>query len=326
MINSLYMMPTNKCNSACSYCYIPHKMAEQVENNAIFYDWLDKFIHHIKEEENQNNSPEIRIIGGEPYLKPKLIKDIAHQFLSSFKTSTVIINTNGTLLTKEFLTTIPKKQRKRIIHVVSIDGTENIHNARRKLKNRKNAFRETINGIKLLQQFGMPFSINMVLDEFSVSHLDSFMNYLTKEMQVFEMGVSLLYQPGQKSKPKEEFKLLKRAYDLAEKHGILLSGHHRLKLGHRINLLQCKAGQKSVLITPQGKMFACQRFVGRTEGIENITELSRVPFDKFHEQVNKTCYCHEQETLGDLLYKLYEDYYPSYLKVTKLDKRFFGVI
>jgi len=301
-------------------------MAEQVENNDIFFDWLQNFIYHIEQEQNQDNSPEIRIIGGEPYLKPGLIKDISHQFLSSIKTGTVIINTNGTLIKKEFLTTIPKKQRERIVHVISLDGTEGVHNERRKLKNRKNAFRETINGIKLLQHFGMPFSINMVLDEFTIRHLERFMNYLTKEIQVFEMGVSLLYQPGQKSKPEEEFSLLKRTYAMAEKHGIMLSGHHRLKLGHRISSLQCKAGQKSVLVTPQGKMFACQRFVGRTGGVENIKDLRSVPFDKFNEQVNNTCYCHEQETLGDFLYKLYEDNYPSYLKVTKLDKRFFGVI
>jgi len=321
------MMPTSHCNSNCTYCYIPHKNNhKQKENNNIFYHWLEEFIQKIDQNHNSQPSHEIRLIGGEPYLKPELIKNISSRFLSFCDNGKIFINTNGTLLTKERLKNFAPHHRKRIYHIVSLDGIEHVHNARRKLKNEKNAFRETIKGIKLLQKLQMPFLLNMVLDKFTYNYLDAFIDFLIKELNINELGVSLLYEPDKKSKPENDFTLLKKTYAIADKHGIKLSGHHRLKLGHRIQSLQCKAGEKSVLISQDGKLFACQRFVGRTEGCQSIEKLEEIPSGKLHEQVKKTCYCHEQETLGDLLYEMYKTQYPSYLGTTELDKQFFGVI
>lgn len=70
--------------------------------------------------------------------------------------------TNGTLITEEVLSVIPKNVEFR----VSLDGVEKLHNKHRIMKNGKNSFKETMKGINLLVKNKRPvFIATTVTDE-----------------------------------------------------------------------------------------------------------------------------------------------------------------
>jgi len=124
----------------------------------------------------------------------------------------------------------------------------------------------------------------------------------------------------------QRYELLAGAYATAELHEVRVGGHHRLLLGHAIPELRCRAGEKTVVVTCDGRLNACQRFVGSRESglrLEATTILREVRVDH---AVASCCYGPETRALGELLLALYRARYPHYLEVHALDRRLFGVI
>ncbi|MCK5029525.1 MAG: radical SAM protein, partial [Bacteroidales bacterium] len=185
-------MPTHNCNCECTYCYIPDNERNKKSDHSYLRSVVKDFMDNL-EKYNYNQKPEIRFIGGEPYLDINFIIEISNLFLERFKKGKIIINTNGTLISKEKLESINYKNRERFIHIISLDGIEEVHNERRISKNGQNSFNQTVGGINLLKSINMPVYINMVLDEFSIARLNDFMVYLKSELRINELSVSLLY-------------------------------------------------------------------------------------------------------------------------------------
>jgi sulfatase maturation enzyme AslB (radical SAM superfamily) len=292
MITRLYLMPTHRCNCACSYCYISESEKKKQGSDGFFKTVIRQYISALNNNGAGTEHPQLRFIGGEPYLKFQLMHELSNVFLAAFSDAMVVVNTNGTLVRTSNIETIDPMHRKKMIHVVSLDGIAEIHNARRKMKDGSNAFVKTVEGIKLLQDREFPVYVNMVLDDISVQRIDEFMIFLKDTLSMHALSVSLLYVPGQTVKTEAEFQLLKKAYEAAGIHGIELGGHHRLLLGDRIPALKCKAGIKTMVITSDGTLTACQRFVGETEHRR-----------KYHTQHDFHVSCTRQTTNG----KCYSD-------------------
>jgi uncharacterized protein len=277
------------------------------------------------EKNKYNQEPEIRFIGGEPYLDINFIIEISNQFLERFKNGKIIINTNGTLISKEILESINYKNRDRFIHIISLDGIEEIHNKRRISKDGQNSFYRTIAGIKLLKSLKMPVYINMVLDEFSIARLNDFMIYLKSDLRINELSVSLLYDLENPISTDVKFTLIEESYKLAKQNDILIGGHHRLLLGLENPDFMCNAGEKTILISSDKKIYTCQRFVGRIEAeyFQNDTDFNKVSCGKC---VANECYSEENKQLGKKIFELYTNGLSKYRSVNSLDKILFGVI
>ena len=324
MITRLYLMPTQNCNCDCTYCYIPHSERIKKCDHDNLRSVVNKFMDNL-DEQNYYKDPEIRFIGGEPYIDINFILELSNSFLDRFKNGKIIINTNGTLINKGILELVKTEHRNRLIHIVSLDGIEEIHNKRRISRNGQNTFEKTVSGIRLLKSLNMPVYINMVLDNYSVNKLNDFMLYLKSELDIYELSVSLLFNPDNPLSNELKYDLIKKAYNLAKENGILLGGHHRLLLGLENPDFMCNAGDKTILISSDKKIYACQRFVGRKEAelFSASTDFNTVACGKC---VSNECYSHDNRQLGKKIFELYSNGLSSYRSVNSLDKVLFGVI
>lgn len=324
MITRLYLMPTQNCNCECTYCYIPEVERTKKCDHDNLRSVVNKFIDNLKEQ-NYYKDPEIRFIGGEPYLDIKFIIELSNLFLERFNSGKIIINTNGTLINKKLLGLIKTEHRNKFIHIVSLDGVEEVHNKRRISKKGQNTFKQTVSGIRILKLLNMPVCINMVLDNYSVNKLNDFMLFLTNELDIHELSVSLLFNPDNPLSNELKYDLIKNAYSLAKENGILLGGHHRLLLGLENPEFMCNAGEKTILISSDKKIYACQRFVGRKEAelFDNSTDFNTVSCGKC---VSNECYSDDNKQLGKKIFELYSNGLSSYRSVNSLDKVLFGVI
>ena len=324
MISRLYLMPTHKCNCGCTYCYIPHSERDKQIGYTFLEDTVYQFIDEIKTYKLENQA-EIRFIGGEPYLETETISRLSNLFLNSVSGAKVIINSNGTLITENRLKKFNINNLDSLIHILSLDGTEEIHNKRRKLNNKKNAFIAVIEAIRLLQQMNLPVYLNMVLDEYTLSGLEGFMKYLNNQLNINKLSVSLLFKPGAIVDVKTKFDLLEQVYSYAAKNKVLIGGHHRLLGGSEIPEFRCRAGEKTLLLSGDQRIYACQRFVGREEA-ELFTKELRFVDISCGSCVNKNCYSIENQQLGKKIIELYKSKYPEYLRVNEFDRILFGVL
>lgn len=136
------------CNHVCDYC------DEAKLLNA--FPPIDKVQEFCDFLEDNSKEYQISFEGNEPMMRLDLCLSLMNRGCP------IILFTNGTLITKDVLTAIPRNVEFR----VSLDGTERLHNRHRIMKNGGNSFKEAMEGINLLVKDNRPFTIaTTVTDE-----------------------------------------------------------------------------------------------------------------------------------------------------------------
>ena len=109
-----------------------------------------------------NDRFHIQIAGGEPTLFPDMVRKIAIYAKERSPLTSLGLQTNGTMLGKDLAQTFKEFN----IQVgVSIDGPPEVHDKLR------GSFRETVKGLKLLQDYGVMFGATAVVTNRSVGAL-----------------------------------------------------------------------------------------------------------------------------------------------------------
>ena len=125
----LGLLVTNDCNLGCSYCYSPK------QNLTVDLDSAIALLEHVLTEIPESECLELGFIGGECFLKPRLMADYlayASKRLEQhpggwFCSAT----TNGTLLGTEAAMALLERYKDRWSIGVSIDGGKILHDANR---------------------------------------------------------------------------------------------------------------------------------------------------------------------------------------------------
>ena len=322
-ISSLYIMPTLECNCRCEYCYIPEPEKKPAADTDHFLKVMEKFIQEA-DKPDPPYVPQLRFIGGEPYLCQQKLFSLTARFLEAFPGHLAVINSNATLVSPE-AAAYWKSLPGRIVHIVSLDGLKDLHDKRRILSDGGSSFDLVIRGIRLLQDQGLPVFCNMVLDRESGSRTGQFFEFVKKDLGMNDISLSLRSESGYWKSADEQFLLLGQAYSHAEYYGLRVTGHHRLYLGHCIPELKCRAGCNTLVITPEARFSACQRFVGKSAEAAFNPDMNLAEHRAGLETAD-FCYHGESRALGEKLFGLYNEKYRQYLEVTELDRVFFGVI
>ena len=141
----LFFVPHYACNFGCLYCYqdeyaYPVKLLNK--------DVIDAFYNFI-DDRFKNRRKYITLFGGEPLLPGENRKKLISYFVdkSVQRQIDLAVVTNGYLVA-EYLPVF-KKARIREIQV-TLDGTEEVHDKRRPLKNGGPTFRQIVNGIDIM--------------------------------------------------------------------------------------------------------------------------------------------------------------------------------
>ena len=139
----LIIMPTEKCNFRCVYCYENFekpKMSKEVQN---------AIIQFVNKELPRHKGLSVGWFGGEPLLATDVVASLSEAFIELCKKHKkpyrASMTTNGYLLNLE---TFKKMLHYKINHFqITIDGDKSIHDTQRILVNKKGTFDTIINNL-----------------------------------------------------------------------------------------------------------------------------------------------------------------------------------
>lgn len=160
---------TSHCNIQCLHCFVNHQMDERVSLSF-------KVVKSILKEGYDIGYHRLHFTGGEPLLWKDLFKALDYVFYLGY--NSVLINTNGTLLSKEICDELASYNG--VMVTVSIDGPEELHNHIRG----EGSYKHTIQGIEnAVDAFMEPIIFTTVykslLPELSYFAMDLFSKFPT---------------------------------------------------------------------------------------------------------------------------------------------------
>ena len=165
----LILKITNNCNLRCIYCYREGDGKKDMEfktaKNAI--DYILK----------RDNRLKIQFTGGEPLLNFKLIERVVDYCRDEYpdKNISYAIQTNGTLLEEEIIEKIKELGLKVGVSLDTIDPNDT---TLRPYRDGKPSTLDTLRGIYLLREKGVPFGITTVVTSKNLPHLKDLVYYL----------------------------------------------------------------------------------------------------------------------------------------------------
>lgn len=168
----LIVNPTLDCNLSCWYCYenrVPHSSMEDGLTEAVVKNIRRHFVEH------PYKLLKLSFFGGEPFLKPRVIKSIvsgADEACRANSTELLLdFTTNGTLLTESMLDFLKGYQ---CMFQITLDGNRQQHNKIKFTSNKQfDAFSTTVGNIRRIQD-AVKDSFVAVRINFDEVTLDSF--------------------------------------------------------------------------------------------------------------------------------------------------------
>lgn len=168
----------SRCNLACKYCYYLEKSllfdkhSPQVMDDAL----LEKFIHDYI---GAQTTQEVLFTwhGGEPLMRPLQFYKKAVALQRKYAAGRRIDNclqTNGTLLTDEWCRFF--KEQGWLVGV-SVDGTQEMHDAYRRAKGGGPSHHKVMQGIRLLQKHGVEWNALAVVNDFNADYPKEFYRF-----------------------------------------------------------------------------------------------------------------------------------------------------
>ncbi len=166
----IFFVPTYNCNFNCSYCY--QKDYDNKTNNIkIHPELIDRFFDFINTNEFFiNRKKYITLFGGEPLLHSKAYKNTIEYFFNKTIQNNIdiAIVTNGYNII-EYADILTKLHIREI--QITLDGTETIHNNRRKLKSGEGTFSKIVEGINFCLKNNIPVNLRIIVDKENFDNL-----------------------------------------------------------------------------------------------------------------------------------------------------------
>ena len=174
----IFLTLTHACNCRCVYCFqgkAAQKGVMKPQQAKAVRIFVDKMVS-----QNSSKLLQIDFFGGEPFLCMNLVKEEIAYYQNYAKSKNIALAfrfyTNGTLITEElasYLATLPIKDLQ-----ITLDGEEEQHNKQRPLANKKNSFLATVNGLKLLKKYKVPYIIRINITENNADSIENLLNTL----------------------------------------------------------------------------------------------------------------------------------------------------
>ncbi len=177
---TLTIGPTLNCNMRCPYCFEAERHQTMTEETA------DKLIDFLKSyiEEKKIETVSVTWYGGEPLLALNRIEQISNGLIPFCENKSIPysanIITNGYRLDRNSTELLKSLKVERA--QITIDGLEETHNARRKLKNGGDSFWPIVRNIESTKDI-MKISIRINVDKENTKEIDALTDFFMDEMK-----------------------------------------------------------------------------------------------------------------------------------------------
>lgn len=171
------------CNLSCQYCYYLEKqnLYKDRTNYVMTDELLEEFVcQYIRSQ----TMPQVMFTwhGGEPLMRPlsfyRRVVELQQKYAGG-RTIENSIQTNGTLLTDEWCRFL--KEQNWLVGV-SIDGPQEFHDAYRKNRQGRPSFVKVMQGILLLNKYGVEWNAMAVVNDFNADYPLEFYHFF-KEIE-----------------------------------------------------------------------------------------------------------------------------------------------
>jgi len=263
----MYIIPTDKCNIHCKYCFIENSM--QPSHNFTFmtpdimHKGVDLFAQHAIDIIN----PVVIFYGGEPLLNSEIIIESINYISQNYPRFRISILTNGLLVTKKIASLFAEKN---VSVGISIDGTKENHDQARIFKNGKGTFNLVIKSIELLRESGCKdISISYTVGSHNVNSLVNDIKYLYTKLHPNSFGINFLVDTDFERNPLSvsieiaTFQVIE-AFKFLRKRGIYEDRMMRKVqpfIKGEIHLKDCGAPGNQIVLAPNGDIGPCQAFL-----------------------------------------------------------------
>jgi uncharacterized protein len=168
----LFFAPTYACNFGCTYCYqaeyAPPPAADDLAVIAAFFAYVDRAFTGRKKY--------LTLFGGEPLLDTPRQRSALGALIdgAAARGLDVAVVTNGFHLTG-YLDLLARAHLREI--QITLDGTRNLHDARRPLKGGGGTFDQVAAGVEATLTRGIPVNLRVVVDRDNLSGLPELARY-----------------------------------------------------------------------------------------------------------------------------------------------------
>lgn len=286
-IDNLTINLTLQCNMRCAYCYV---FSQEVPNHMRKLDLsledIEKILINYAEAKKEVNGYKILDVswhGGEPlYRGINFFQELMKLEEKLYNEKKIIVRnrlqTNGTLINEQWADFFYKYK---FSIGISFDGPEHIYSASRYYKGKKSSYKDTLRGINILKDKGVPLGILSVIKDCDVDYYEE-IYYFFKELNVDSVEFIPCFLPeGDKSvniTPEKWGRFLVNIYDIWIKdlsYEIVYLSH----IINKINLLKegkdcrscgflCELSDEcgnNLSVTTDGELYFCECLLGLKE-------------------------------------------------------------
>ena len=272
----LTIIPTLECNFACDYCYEPdNPKQERPKREPMSKEVQDGIVELVKNRLQEGTMFSVSWYGGEPLLELEVIESLTERFKKVCKEKKAKygagIITNGYLLTP---TTLDKLIKLNISFAqITIDGPEEIHNARRPLLGKGPTYQTIIDNItKIPEDIPFGLSIRVNIDrrnrEYVSELLENLRGHDLHNKKNISIYFSSVFASTNSCKDVIESCMITREFALKE----VELYREAMRIGFQIknypasNISLCGAiGPNSFVVEPDGILQTCWNTVGRKD-------------------------------------------------------------
>ena len=290
-IDTLYLLLTNSCNFACTYCFFEgsysgpkEKIMNMTKKMAI--SAVRQFAGFFKKACGYSDfypyESSVVFYGGEPLINVDIFFATVEE-VETLKESGVLpknlamnINTNGSLITREIATFCAKHN----IEVdVSLDGYRSVHDACRVWRggNNRGTFDDVMRGVAILKEVGAKTCISCTVSEKNVEELPAIFNWFLDGAGVCNVGFNPLlnshqYKINDPSYSSKVAQAMIECFKIARERGIYearMMRKVRAFVDGTIYNRDCCGCGKQVVILPNGRIGVCHAYSGTGEFFVN---------------------------------------------------------
>lgn len=286
-IRNLRFEMASFCNFRCQHCFAPkiydwRKGAKMSLHTAKFA--VEGFIDILREAGNKRGK--IIFWGGEPLLNWRVVQKIVGYVEAITENSQISIDlgviTNASLFDTKILKFM---KQHRLKATVSLDGLEKENDRFRKFIKGKGTFKAIIKGIDGLFKFGIPFWVELCLNDYNFNSVEKVIDFLQNRYKRFTFIVApIFYQQSLSNfdshSNQEKAKRLVEIYDYAIKRGT------NINVADGVSLLKsaikegfsprhaCCGLFNSLYVKPSGLVCSCHKI---TKSIGRVERLKEIP-------------------------------------------------
>lgn len=259
---------TYKCNLSCRHCYV----GKDSIKGEMGFEEIKQFIDFLK----KINVFQLAIGGGEPFLRSDLPEIIDYAYKKGIVTN---ITTNGTRLNRGLLNKLKNKVGRLQISFDQEGILESVRD--------NGMFDKMRTGIELVRKMKIPFGLNLIITKSNIKNIETIIDFFYKAgaSQISLLRPKQAY--GAHGWYRDEALTGKQYYCLKEMLGHLANQYPFVKFyvdcalsflmkGVSLRRLKfhgvygCRAGERFIVILPNGDIYPCSHFINTNSHVGNI--------------------------------------------------------